>query len=103
METERRAIPIADSDLDALTDKAEGIISKLKGTTDLEAFLKGLSPTERYRTTPVELEIVYDIRNATCLYIWLGRWLFTKTGQQEEAAHTDIPTDSIIKKQKFSS
>lgn len=103
METERRAIPITDADLDALKDKAEQIITRIKGEEDLESIYKALSPNETYRTLPVELQLVYDVRHATCLYIWVGKWLFIKTGQQDEAAKSSIPTDSILKKQKFSS
>src|ERR1700688_1729735 len=103
METERRAIPITDPDLDALKDKAEQIITKIKGTEDLEGIYKALSPNETYRTLPVELKLVYDVRHATCLYVWIGKWLFIKTGQQDEASKSTLPTDSILKKQKFSS
>lgn len=38
-----------------------------------------------------------------CLFIWFSNWLFNHTGQKEEAAVSTIPTESIQKKQKFSS
>ena len=104
METDRHAIPITDSDLDSLKDKAEKVLSMINGSQDLEEILKGLAPEESYRILPIELELIYSIRHATCLYIWMGpNWLFNKTGQREEAANSGGPTDSILKKQKFSS
>jgi Cdc6-like AAA superfamily ATPase len=103
MEADRHAIPITDADLDAVKDKAEKQISMINGSLDLEQVLKGLAPEESYRILPIELELIYSIRHATCLYIWMGLWLFEKTGQKEEAANSVVPTDSIVKKQKFSS
>jgi hypothetical protein len=103
METSRSAIPITDADLDSLKNKAEGQITRINGNQDLEKILKDLSPEETYRTLPAELELVYSIRHATCLYIWFSNWLFEHTGQKQEAIITTIPTESIQKKQKFSS
>lgn len=103
METSRSAIPITDTDLDSLKANAERQITRINGDQDLEKIIKDLSPEETYRTLPAELELVYSIRHATCLYIWFSNWLFEHTGQKQEVENSNLPTDSILQKQKFSS
>lgn len=104
MEAARRAIPITNVDLDGLRQRAERQITTIEGDKDLQTLLRGLTPEETWRTVPIDLELVFVIRRATCLYIWFVNWLADHTGQLKEAEESQgVPTQSIKDKQKFGS
>ena len=100
----RQAIPITDADLDKLVDRAERLLTHINGTKDLEQSFKNLTNSEgKSRTLPIDNDLLFSIRNGVCLYFWFSDWLFEKTGQKAEVESGVVASDSIKKKQTFSS
>ena len=103
----RESIPILDADLDKWIEVAEKQLRTIKGGrgNDLEVIIRELTPEEKFRTLPPELELIYVIRHATCLYFYFVDILLNRTGQREEVAKAReqgaVTTLAIQEKTKF--
>lgn len=80
----RESHPISDQDLDKWIDNAEAILSRVKGKEDIEVVFRDLTPQEKRRTLPPELELVYAVRQATCLCFYFRDILAERTGLRKE-------------------
>lgn len=80
----RESHPITDADLEKWIPNAEEILGKIKGNTSLETIYRDLTQEEKYHLLPEELELLYAVRQAMCLFFYFADLLLDRTGQRKD-------------------
>ncbi len=79
----KQSHPISNEDLDKRIPQAETILKKVN-KEDIETIIRDITPEEKFRTLPDELNLIYGIRTAVCMYLYFYELLVERTELKKE-------------------